>query len=431
MNIDCLIIGGGLSGLTCGIKCAGEGLRTVIISDGVSSLHVSSGSVDMLGYISGRVVKGNVFKSIKEFVKKNPLHPYNKTGIGTLKESVSFIRDEVKNQGLILNSNGDGNHIRFTALGVMKPTYLSQNTVFNRRLKQAIERRAPIAVLNFHGFRDYYPQLAANMLMNNRILKGAKILYRNIDLPRSINSKRNTLEFRSIDLAGIFETEKYLPGIAGQIKKNSGNAEIVVLPDFLGINNFNYIHKRLEELTGKLIVEVPNLPPSILGMRLEKALKSRFAELGGEFITGDRVIKGKISKGNVEYIVTENYPEFKYRAKYYLLSTGSFFSGGLVSRFNHLNEPIFNFKFKGSAKRNKWYSRSFFDKKSHPFIEFGVETNKSLNPLDENSRPVKNIFCSGAILSGYNPVKEGSGGGVALSTAYAAALKIIKKIKQK
>ena len=47
MIYDCVIIGGGLAGLTCGIKCAKEGLHTVIISGGMNSLHFSSGSIDL------------------------------------------------------------------------------------------------------------------------------------------------------------------------------------------------------------------------------------------------------------------------------------------------------------------------------------------------------------------------------------------------
>ncbi len=58
MVYDCVIIGGGLAGLTCGTRCAEEGLRTVVISGGMNSLHFSSGSIDLAGFTeNGSVIK--------------------------------------------------------------------------------------------------------------------------------------------------------------------------------------------------------------------------------------------------------------------------------------------------------------------------------------------------------------------------------------
>ena len=62
-------------------------------------------------------------------------------------------------------------------------------------------------------------------------------------------------------------------------------------------------------------------------------------------------------------------------------------------------------------------------------MEYGVLTGKELNPLDSAGKPVKNLYCAGSVLGGYNPVSEGSGGGVAVATGYGAALSIIKKFR--
>jgi len=369
VKYDCLIIGGGLSGLTCGIKCIKEGLRTLLISGGMNSLHFSSGSIDLIGYNSKGETTQKPFDHIRKFIKKNPGHPYSKIGDKNIKESLEFFRQEIGEENLKLYNNEDKNHFHITSLGTMKPTYFSQVSVFNSRLREAFKRKAKIALMNFNGFRDYFPEMALENLKRNTLMNDIEITIGKIKLPYYTRTLKNLHEFRSIDLARIFDSEKYLPRIADDIKKAAGDAEIIGFPAFIGINNFNYIHRRLEEMTGLLIYEGPSLPPSILGMRLDNALRARFAYLGGELSMGDKVVSGEIKNGIVKYVNTANYGDTKHLSEFFVLSTGSFFSGGLISDVNSMQEPIFNLNFSGNPKRKAWYSDEFFDRKSHPFFD--------------------------------------------------------------
>ncbi len=151
---------------------------------------------------------------------------------------------------------------------------------------------------------------------------------------------------------------------------------------------------------------------------------------GGEYIAGERAESGEAESGALEYINTRNTGRRAVSAKFYVLATGSFFSGGLTSDSQRIMEPVLNLKVKADNKRSKWYSNFFFDAKSHPFLSYGVDTDKNLNPWGENGKVLKNVFCAGAVLSGYDPVREGCGGGVAISTGYACAEKIIGELKK-
>ena len=85
--------------------------------------------------------------------------PYAKSGIDKIVESVDFITRELSQEGMIMTSNGRENHFHITNLGVMKPTYLSQENIFNSESLNMVKSDCPIAVLNFSGFRDYFPEL--------------------------------------------------------------------------------------------------------------------------------------------------------------------------------------------------------------------------------------------------------------------------------
>ena len=77
MRYDTIIIGGGLSGLTCGIALAKGGQRVAVIGAGQSTLHFNSGSISLLGYDT----EGNTVASPLEAMEQLPAtHPYHRVG---------------------------------------------------------------------------------------------------------------------------------------------------------------------------------------------------------------------------------------------------------------------------------------------------------------------------------------------------------------
>lgn len=429
MNYDCLIIGGGLAGLTCGIKCAASGLRTGIISGGMSALHFSSGSIDLYGYQDDRTIVYQPFEKIEEIIRQKPLHPYSRCGLALIREAMHFIKNEVSRGGLELYNNDDANHFHVSTLGTIKPTFFSQRSVFNEEIKEAFRLRPKIALLSFAGFRDFFPNLAAANLQKSSLFRHLEIVTGEVVLPIYAKTARNPHEFRSIDISRIFDSERYITNIAEQIKRASQGAAFAGMPAFIGITNYNKIYRRLRELTEIFVYEIPTLPPSILGMRIDDALKRRFAELGGEFIAGDRIVGGEIINGKLDHVHTENHGTTRIRAQYYVLATGSFFSGGLLSGFNLIREPVFNLRLFCEQERNKWYSPRFLSTRGHPFLGYGVETDENLHPCTQEGTPVTNLFCAGAVLARYRPIVEGCGGGVAVATGFTAAKKIIDGCK--
>lgn len=77
MKFDTLIIGGGLAGLTCGIRLQKNGVKCAIVSTGQSALHFSSGSFDLLNELADGTKVDNPVAAAD---KVGANHPYAKLG---------------------------------------------------------------------------------------------------------------------------------------------------------------------------------------------------------------------------------------------------------------------------------------------------------------------------------------------------------------
>jgi glycerol-3-phosphate dehydrogenase subunit B len=430
LNYDCIIIGGGLSGLVCGLKCQIAGLSCAVFSAGASALAFSSGSVDLLGRYPDRGVVYSPFEVLPDFIREYPEHPYAVCGPDLIRDSLFFLKEQSAAGGLGLYANGLDNHFHVTTLGTIKPTFFSQESVFSDEVREAFAKRSKIAIINFEGFRDFHPGLAAVNLKRQTLFKDCEIVTGSVRIPQVEGTPRRPHELRSVDISRIFEQGRLIDDIAVQIKKIAGGAGFVGVPAFIGLKDYQAL-ERLREKTGLLIYEVPTLPPSILGLRLEDALRNRFTDLGGVLIAGDRVIGGDLTSGRLDHVHTNNYGKTRVKARNFLLATGSFFSGGLTSRFDIMEEPVFGLALNYTKGRGNWSDRAFFSPGSHAFLTYGLRVDQNLHPEDGQGRTVSNLYAAGAVLGGYNPIRESSGGGVAVATAYKAALAIIKDCENK
>ena len=77
MKFDTIIIGGGLSGLTCGIALAQQKQRVAIINAGQSTLHFNSGSLELLGYDENGDLVDAPLKAIPLLSNMHPFHKLN------------------------------------------------------------------------------------------------------------------------------------------------------------------------------------------------------------------------------------------------------------------------------------------------------------------------------------------------------------------
>ena len=213
MEFDVVIIGGGLSGLVCGLKVAAAGKSCAIVSSGHSALSFFSGSFDLLGN-SGRT--DTTFAAIKKLTEGNPGHPYSKIGA----ENVIKLADEAKlmlaEYGIVMNGSSAQNHFRITPLGLASPTWLTTDGFIAADCSKKLPYKKILAA-GIKGFLDAYP----NMLADGLKKLGADAVIAEISLEKIIPK---CSEMTTTRLSGIFSYAANLEYQDGAIGRRSSGA---------------------------------------------------------------------------------------------------------------------------------------------------------------------------------------------------------------
>lgn len=442
MNFDTIIIGGGMAGLTCALRCLEAGLKTAVIASGQSALHFSSGSVDVLSRTPQGKEVTQPFAELENFKSQYPDHPYGKLNTNSIVNALNWYQKTLHHAGVSLTSQQNShNHLRLTPLGTFKPTWLSQDFVYQFPLSLNGESFEKLVLVSIDGFRDFQPELAADNLKQLDGFKHTEIKTANVELNAFKQLTRNHCELRSIDLSRIIKDESQLNEFAMSLLKHANQDDLVVIPAIFGADNGLELLSKLQSMTGLQICEVPTMPPSLLGIRLEDTMLRQFTRQGGTLIRGAQVTRGEFdstesfdstensnstehSTLTLKRIYTNSMADMPLSAKQFVLASGSFFSQGLKSDTHSISEPIFNLDLYHPSVRSEWHSPLFFDQNPHPFLAMGVKTDDQFRP-NINSCLVENLYCAGAVLAHYNPIFEGNGSGVAISTGYFAAQQII------
>ncbi|WP_447838816.1 glycerol-3-phosphate dehydrogenase subunit GlpB [Aeromonas salmonicida] len=418
MKFDSIVIGGGMAGLSAALRLAEAGQKTLLMASGQSALHFSSGSIDLLES------EGDPRAALPAFMAEHPDHPYSKVGLTNIEASLADLQRHCHEQGLPLFRQ-ETNHQRLTPIGTLKSTWLSPHTCACQT-----DAPAPDAILlaTLEGFRDFHPALAAANLATHPRFAHCRIMTGEIRLPQLAEFSRNPHEFRSADIARLFDKQKgdqpdLLADLAREIcrmvhESSDPGCRHVVLPACLSLGLVGPRLAELEKRTGCTIKEVATMPPSLIGMRMQEALKRRFQALGGTFLTSERVLGGRYEGDKVLGVHSQNGDDQLFEADHFVLASGSFFSRGLESRLRGIREPIFDADVLSLEERDAWAGRRLFD--HHPFMGFGVKTDDMLRVM-RSGKPLTNLYGAGSVLAHYDPIKEGSGSGVAVATGWQAA----------
>ena len=146
MKFDTVIIGGGLSGLACGIRLQKKGVKCAVISAGQSALHFSSGSFELLNRLPGGTAVENPVEAV---AKLEASHPYKK--IGDFAKYASEAKQLLADSGVEVEGEATENALHLTPMGTLKPAWLTLSEF--SRFKGAEEFKGKkVRVANIAGF---------------------------------------------------------------------------------------------------------------------------------------------------------------------------------------------------------------------------------------------------------------------------------------
>jgi len=412
MRMDTVIMGGGLSALTCGITLAKHGKRVTIVASGQSTLLFNGGSMELLGSIDGQEVTAPL-----EAVATLPdNHPYRKIGTERIASLASEAKQLLDDAGINMEGRPDANHWRITPMGVAKPAWLTLSD--HMRIDDLSHLPAKrVALMAIRGYLDQPNSMLAQGLRS----LGMEVKVVEFSTSDITSLRRSPSEMRATSLAKHLMSNNALQRVAEQINALATEADLVLLPSVLGQNDDNDF-RTLQSMVNKPLRLVATLPPAVAGMRMQAQLRHYFRMLGGTYLMGDTAVSGTFDQDRLTAVTTAKLGDMPLKADHFVLATGSFVSRGLMADYERVYEPVLGVDVDADADRECWTRFGVLN--AQAYTQYGVATDNSLRCLIEG-KPITNLRAIGSVLSGHDAIKMGDGTGVSMLTALAAAHDII------
>jgi glycerol-3-phosphate dehydrogenase len=414
---ELVVIGGGFAGLFATWQASQKGWNIRLITRGWGSPYWSSGCIDVFGYqppdYSARI--DSPLEYLEQFIRSNPHHPYSLAGLGELENAIQHFLAFCKQAGYTYHGSLDSNIWLPTALGTLRPTCLVPETMIAGDGSQ----QTPMLIVGFSRFLDFYPALIAdNLTAQGRLAREISL-----DL-KSLQSRRF---ITSMLLARLFDEPEFCQEVIRALKPRLGNVGRIGFPAVLGLKNTHRVKQQLETALGVPVFEIPGLPPSIPGIRLQNLLVSTIENRGGTISNGLQVSGMSSDKKTITSIFSSAAArQISHTAKVYILATGGILGSGISAENNgYAQEVIFGLPLTRIEQGKPWLNPQFLASHGHPLFRTGVAVDGSFRPINDAKQEIfDNLFAIGSSLGDCDPIRERSQEGIALATGYCVVEKL-------
>jgi glycerol-3-phosphate dehydrogenase subunit B len=418
MRHDTVVIGAGLAGLTAALRLAEEGQQVLLVAKGVGSTHLGGGTIDVLGYHTERV--DSPARALASFIQAHPDHPYARVTPPLIAVSLEWFRSRMSEHLYV--GGLDRNVLLPTALGVLKPSAMvPESMVFGDA-----GAGGRFAIVGFRALKDFYPAYLADNLGRAGPVNGRSVSARSVEVRPSLDGQADV---GPLGFARRFEEPAFRKAVIAEVEDRLEPGERVGFPAVLGLREAPAVWREIRDTLGTDVFEIPTLPPSVPGIRVFGALRDALRRAGGRIIMGGAVVGARTEGGRVVGVVVEAAARpISHDARWFVLATGGFASGGLVmDSFGVVRETIFGLPVAGvPGPEEERFGAGYLD--PHPMSRAGVAVDEQLRPAGREGEALyANLHAAGATLAGAEPWREKSGDGISLATGYAAASAILEE----
>jgi glycerol-3-phosphate dehydrogenase len=402
---DVLVIGAGFPGLFTAWHVGLTGSKVSVLTRGWGAPYWSSGCIDVLGYqspdYSQRVTSPR--ESLEHLLNSAPEHPYALAGIPAIENAIQSLQELCKASNYPMHGSLDKNILIPTSLGTLRPTCLVPASM----VSGDASLRTPMLIVGFDRFYDFYPSVISANLNALDILSGELSL----DLPSLLRRKF----VNGMVLARLFDGPEFRQEVIDAVKPRLGKFDRIGFPAVLGLNNAAEVLEHLQSGLGVPVFEIPGLPPSIPGIRLQNILVATIQKCQGSVFTGMHVTKSGTDGKVINSIWSESPArQIPHRAKNYVLATGGILGGGITIDNGYAQESIFGLPVATPDDPALWFNKNFLE---HGQLLFrsGIRTDDEFRPIDDSDRVIySNLHVVGGALADCDPIRERSLDGIAL-----------------
>ncbi len=417
---DVVIVGAGLAGLAAGIFAVNRGLR-VILAGSTGGLAYTTGYLDLLGSSLTETSSyyAEPFEGIAALREEYPGHPYAKATDNEIRAAFSEFLESLAVADLPYVRTGS-NMLGFSPLGTVKSTYAVPSTMFSG--VEAYATRPPCLLIDFHGLKAFSAKGMAAVLKEVwPDLRPIRLEFPDLEW---------TGELYPEAMARCLEVPATLEKLAAIITPHLRGEAAVGLPAILGIHGSSAVQARLSALLGVPVFEIPTMPPGVPGIRLRECLDALLRDKGVALFA-QRYVYGLNRKDDLFHVaVGESQAETNLRAKCLILATGRFLSGGLrADRIRGISESLLGLPLNAPATRSQWHREDYFAPQGHPINRVGVMVDDWFRPVDSEGRlAMPGLYAAGGILAHQDWLREKSGAGIALISAWKAVQAMEKEL---
>ncbi len=410
---DIAVVGAGVAGLCAAVRLAEGGASVCVLAHGVGSTHLAPGVVDVLGYTPERVEEPA--RALPAFVEAHPDHPYALLGVDAINPALEWFAEHIAGgaqPGYSYVGGIERNVLLPTALGVARPSALVPETM----ARGALDGGAPLCIVGVPRLRDLHASLCAANL--SRLGIEARSIELDIGQGRA--------EVNALGLARQLDDPSYRDLVAGRLGPLLRDGERVGMPAILGLRDPHGVWSDLEERLGHELFEIPTLPPSAPGIRVYNALTAALRAAGGRLVLGAKVVGSERDGARVTTLHTHaGGRDTVYAAEHVVLASGGFASGGLEldsewqTHERALGLPLRGLPGPGEPRFRPDYLGE------QPMAKVGVAVD-----AEQRAEGADNVLVAGAALPGAEPWREGSGEGIAITSAHRAAGLVLAEVGQ-